>query len=147
LKQVVAIFRFFHRGFNISLHQNWGFLNSIKIAMKRKAKKQECLKFLTSSKKVVKLFPEHVRDWMAKAGGGISDFRVIQRTANALEIQVKVLHGHRKEIENRLWQMVLQFSIQQELDMCLDVYFSDLQKSSTDGQGEVAYQPIGMKKR
>jgi hypothetical protein len=114
--------------------------------MKPKIQKRESLKFFTSSKKVIRLFPENVREWMAKAGVEISDFRVIQRTANALEIQLSVIRGHRKEIEKKLWKVVLQFSIQQELDMCLDIYFSDLQQSSTDGQGEVSYQPIGIKK-
>lgn len=112
--------------------------------MEQRTKNQECLKFFTSSRKVVQLFPENVRDWMAKAGDGISDFRVIQRTSNALEIQLKVLHGHHKEIEKRLSHFVLQFSIQHDLDMCLDVYFSELQQSTADGLGEVEYQPISI---
>ena len=112
--------------------------------MKRRAKKRECLRFFTSSKRVIRLFPENVREWMAKAGGENTDFRVIQRTANALEIQLNVIRGHRKEIEKRLRQVVLQFSIQQELDMCLDVYFSEMHQSTADGKGEVAYKPIGM---
>ena len=112
--------------------------------MKRRVKKRESLRFITSSKRVIRLFPENVREWMAKAGGENTDFRVIQRTANALEIQLKVIRGHRKEIEKRLRQVVLQFSIQQELDLCLDVYFSELNQSTADGKGEVAYKPIGM---
>lgn len=112
--------------------------------MKKGIKKQECLKFLTSSKKVIRLFPENVRDWMLKAGVDIADFRVIQRTANALEFQLKVLHGHRKDIEKRLRAVALQFSIQHDLDLCLDVYFSELKQSTEDGLGEVKYQPISI---
>ncbi len=114
--------------------------------MKSKTKTRESLQFFTSSRKVIRLFPENVREWMLKTGGEIGDFRVIQRTANAIEIQIKVIGGHRKEIEKKLWQVVLQFSIQHELDMCLDVYFSDLHQSTKDGKGEVAYRPLGMKK-